>query len=91
MKIKLEEKLKDYLNERKQAARDELRAFGKTLTCDSSTTDRKIRHLTEIGFIEPIVGSKKFNAGYRLKQPTDSNIKFNPKLQKEYEDWCYQQ
>jgi len=60
--------LYNYLSEYKQATRDELRILGHTNKFDISTVDRKLRKLTEYGYITPEVGSKGFNRIYKLKE-----------------------
>jgi len=56
MKTSLKENLKNYITSYKP--REEIRAFGNSLNRDSSTSDRKLRELTNEGIIKPIFKGK---------------------------------
>ena len=58
----------------KSASRDELRALGVKLGYDYSTADRKLRKLTELGFIRPHKGSKGFNDSYLIIEPKHATV-----------------
>ena len=61
--------LKSYIEEKGAATRNELRDYGSLCNFDIATTDRKIRDLTNKGFIVPIKGTKGFNAKFRYISP----------------------
>ena len=71
MKISLKKRLEDYITSYKP--REELRAFGNSLNRDSSTSDRKLRELTNEGVIKPIFKGK-YIIGYE-----PNNTKLSPK------------
>lgn len=70
--MSLVEILKNRFNEIGEMTRDEAREFGNLNKYDVSTTDRKLRELTQKGFIEPIEGNKGFNIRYKkVKKQVD--------------------
>lgn len=60
--------LYNYLSEYKKATRDELRIFAYQNNFDLSTANRKLRLLTQGGYIKPEVGTKGFNKIYKIKE-----------------------
>jgi len=58
--------LYNYLDKYKQVTRNDLRRLALDNEFDISTCDRKLRKLTQGGYIRPIIGTKRFNKAYKI-------------------------
>lgn len=58
--------LYSYIKRNKVVSRNELRGYGLSHSFDTGSIDRKLRLLTQHGYIKPTVGSKGFNSSYKL-------------------------